>query len=153
VRLRDSCSDSLRSLLSRGSGPVFDATLESARGHRAATDPGGFGRHERVLSGLVDGGGGIIFVPALVYAARWDIKEAVAASLVVVVFASLSGTLRNLKSEDSINWRVAALLSSTAAPASLIGVSVSRVSPETVVQIAIRRAPFGPSLPHDPRTH
>jgi uncharacterized membrane protein YfcA len=43
-----------------------------------------------VLSGLVDGGGGIIFVPALVYAAGWDIKEAVAASLVVVIFASLS---------------------------------------------------------------
>ena len=57
-----------------------------------------------VLSGLVDGGGGIIFVPALVYAARWNIKGAVAPSLVVVVFASLSGTLRNLKSEDPINW-------------------------------------------------
>ena len=57
-----------------------------------------------MLSGLVDGGGGIIFVPALIYAGGWDIKEAVAASLVVVVFASLSGTLRNLKSEDLINW-------------------------------------------------
>lgn len=89
-----------------------------------------------VLSGLVDGGGGIIFVPALVYAAGWDIKEAVAASLVVVIFASLSGTLRNLKSEDHINWRVAALLSSIAAPASLIGVCISRVSPETLVQVA-----------------
>jgi uncharacterized membrane protein YfcA len=89
-----------------------------------------------MFSGLVDGGGGIIFVPALVYAAGWGIKEAVAASLVVVVFASLSGTLRNLESEDPINWRVAALLSSTAAPASLIGVYVSRVSPETVVQVA-----------------
>jgi len=89
-----------------------------------------------VLSGLVDGGGGIIFVPALVYAAGWDIKEAVAASLVVVIFASLSGTLRNLKSEDPVNWRVAALLSSTAAPASLIGVYISRASPETVVQLA-----------------
>ena len=89
-----------------------------------------------VLSGLVDGGGGIIFVPALVYAAGWDIKEAVAASLVVVIFASLSGTLRNLKSEDHINWRVAALLSSIAAPASLIGVYISRVSPETLVQVA-----------------
>src|SRR5215217_9383491 len=88
------------------------------------------------LSGLVNGGGGIIFVPALVYAAGWGIKEAVAASLVVVVFASLSGTLRNLKSEDPVNWRVTALLSSTAAPASLIGVYISRVSPETVVQVA-----------------
>jgi uncharacterized membrane protein YfcA len=89
-----------------------------------------------MFSGLVDGGGGIIFVPALVYAAGWDIKEAVAASLVVVVFASLSGTLRNLKSEDPIDWRVAALLSSTAAPASLLGVYISRVSPEIVVQVA-----------------
>lgn len=89
-----------------------------------------------MLSGLVNGGGGIIFVPALVYAAGWGIKEAVAASLVVVVFASLSGTLRNLKSEDPINWRVTALLSSTAAPASLIGVYISRISPETVVQVA-----------------
>jgi uncharacterized protein len=89
-----------------------------------------------VLSGLVDSGGGIIFVPALVFAGGWDIKEAVAASLVVVIFASLSGTLRNLKSQNPIDWRVAALLSSTAAPASLIGVYVSRVSPETVVQVA-----------------
>jgi uncharacterized membrane protein YfcA len=47
-----------------------------------------------------------------------------------------SGTLRNLKNEDHIEWRVAALLSSIAAPASLIGVYISRVSPETVVQIA-----------------
>jgi uncharacterized membrane protein YfcA len=89
-----------------------------------------------VRSGLVDGGCGIIFVPALVYAAGWDIKVAVAVSLVVVIFASLPGTLRNLKSEDHINWRVAALLSSIAAPASLIGVYISRVSLETVVQIA-----------------
>jgi uncharacterized protein len=89
-----------------------------------------------VLSCLVDGGGGIIFVPALVYAAGWDIKEAVAANLVVVIFASLSGTLRNLKSEDPVNWRVAALLSSTAAPASLIGVYISGISPEIVVQVA-----------------
>jgi uncharacterized protein len=89
-----------------------------------------------VLSGLVDGGGGIIFVPALVYVVGWDIKGAVAASLVVVIFASLSGTLRNLKSEDPVNWRVAALLSATAVPASLIGVYISRISPDTVVQVA-----------------
>jgi uncharacterized membrane protein YfcA len=81
-----------------------------------------------MFSGLVDGGGGIIFVPALVYAAGWEIKDAVAASLVVVVFASLSGTLRNARSQDPINWRMVALLSSTAAPASLIGVYISHIS-------------------------
>jgi uncharacterized membrane protein YfcA len=46
------------------------------------------------LSGVAGVGGGIVFVPTLVYAAGWDIKEAVAASLVIVVFSSLSGTIR-----------------------------------------------------------
>ena len=55
-----------------------------------------------VLSGLVDAGGGIIFVPALIYAAGWDIKEAVAASLVVVTFASLSGTLRTSRAKTPL---------------------------------------------------
>src|SRR3712207_9038204 len=84
-----------------------------------------------MLSGLVDGGGGIIFVPALIYAGGWDIKEAVAASLGVVVFACLSGTLRKPKSEDPVNWRVAAVLSATAAPGSLNGGYISQVSSET----------------------
>jgi uncharacterized membrane protein YfcA len=80
-------------------------------------------------------GGGIVFVPALVYAAGWNIKEAVAASLVIVIFSSLSGTIRNARSEDPVDWRAAAFLASTIAPASLIGVFVSHVSPTVVVQI------------------
>jgi uncharacterized membrane protein YfcA len=36
-----------------------------------------------ILSGLVGVGGGIVFVPGLVYAGGWEIKEAVAASLVI----------------------------------------------------------------------
>ena len=106
-----------------------------------------------VLSGLVDGGGGIIFVPAFVYAAGWYIKEAVAASLVVVIFASLSGTLRNLKSEDHINWRVAALLSSIASPASLIGVYISRVSLETLVQVTFAALLLALAYPTTRGTH
>lgn len=88
------------------------------------------------LSGLAGVGGGVVFVPALVYAAGWSIKEAVAASLVIIVFGSLSGTIQNARSEDPVEWRVAALLASTVAPASLIGVFVSRVSPPEVVQVA-----------------
>ena len=89
-----------------------------------------------VLSGVVGVGGGIVFVPTLVYVAGWDIKEAVAASLVIVVFSSLSGTVRNQRSEDPVDWRTAAILSSTVAPATLIGVYVASVSSETVVQVA-----------------
>src|SRR5919202_1879309 len=69
-----------------------------------------------LLSGLGGVGGGIFFVPALVYVAGWGIKEAVAASLVLVIFSSLSGTIRNIRSEDPINRRNAALLASTVAP-------------------------------------
>ncbi len=89
-----------------------------------------------ILSGLVGVGGGIVFVPGLVYAAGWQIQEAVAASLAIIVFSSLSGTLRNTRSQDPPSWRVAGLLCITVAPSSLIGVAISRVSPAVVVEVA-----------------
>jgi uncharacterized protein len=75
-------------------------------------------------------------VPALVYIAGWQIKDAVAASLVIITFSSIAGTIRNAKGEDPVDWRVAALLSLAVAPASLIGVAISRVSSDTVVEVA-----------------
>jgi uncharacterized membrane protein YfcA len=89
-----------------------------------------------MLSGLVGVGGGIVFVPGLLYAGGWRIQDAVAASLVIIIFSSLSGTIRNARSADPVNWRVAGLLSLAVAPSSLIGVFVSRISPEIVVKIA-----------------
>src|SRR4051794_36469403 len=88
-----------------------------------------------VLSGVAGVGGGIVFVPALVYAAGWNIKEAVAASLVIVIFSSCSGTLRSVRGEDPVDWRAAAILSASVAPASLIGVYVSTIAPASVVQM------------------
>lgn len=88
------------------------------------------------LSGLVGVGGGIVFVPALLYVAGWNITEAVAASLAIIVFSSLSGTVRNARSENPVNWRTAALLSLAVAPSTLIGVAISRVSPDVVVELA-----------------
>src|SRR5215218_9352848 len=89
-----------------------------------------------MLSGLVGVGGGAVFVPGLLFAGGWQIQEAVAASLVIIVFSSLSGTIRNARSNDPVNWRVAALLALAVAPSSLIGVLISRVSPEIVVKVA-----------------
>ena len=89
-----------------------------------------------MLSGLVGVGGGAVFVPGLLFAGGWKIQEAVAASLVIIVFSSLSGTIRNARSNDPVNWRVAGLLSLAVAPSSLIGVLISRVSPEIVVKVA-----------------
>ena len=87
-----------------------------------------------VLAGVAGVGGGLVFVPTLVYVAGWDIKEAVAASFVIIVFSSLSGTLRNVRSEDPADWWAAGIFASTVAPASLIGVYLSNVSPASVVQ-------------------
>lgn len=88
------------------------------------------------LSGLVGVGGGIVFVPALLYVAGWNITEAVAASLAIIVFSSLSGTIRNARSENPVEWRTAGLLSLAVAPSTLIGVGISRVSPDVVVELA-----------------
>jgi uncharacterized membrane protein YfcA len=88
-----------------------------------------------ILAGVAGVGGGIVFVPTLVYVAGWDIKEAVAASFVIIVFSSLSGTIRNARSEDPVDWRAAAILAASVAPASLIGVFVSSVSPSSVVRV------------------
>ena len=59
-----------------------------------------------------------------------------AASLVVMLFGSLSGTIRDIQSEDLINWRNAALLASTVAPTSLMGMAISRFSADVVVKLA-----------------
>lgn len=88
-----------------------------------------------VLSGLIGVGGGIFFVPALIFTMGWDIKEAVAVSLVIIIFSSLSGTLRNLRTDDQIDWRAAAILAATVAPSALIGVAISRVSPSVLVEV------------------
>jgi uncharacterized membrane protein YfcA len=89
-----------------------------------------------MLAGLVGVGGGIVFVPGLLYVGGWRIQDAVAASLVIIIFSSLSGTIRNARSADPVNWRVAGLLSLAVAPSSLIGVLISRVSPAVVVEVA-----------------
>jgi uncharacterized membrane protein YfcA len=88
-----------------------------------------------VLSGLFGVGGGTVFVPALVYGAGWSISEAVAASLVVIVFSALSGTLRSTRSEVPADWKAAALLSLTVAPSSLIGVAASSFFSDTLTQL------------------
>src|SRR3712207_9479315 len=58
-----------------------------------------------VLSGLVGVGGGIIFDPALIYVAGWNIEQAAEASFVVIFFAALSSIMRNTSGESPVDWR------------------------------------------------
>ena len=88
-----------------------------------------------VLAGMFGVGGGTVFVPALVYGAGWNIGEAVAASLVIIVFSALSGTLRSMRSAAPVNWKAAALFSLAVAPSSLIGVAASGLFSETLTQL------------------
>ena len=100
-----------------------------------------------VLSGIAGVGGGIVFVPGLVYAGGWEIKEAVAASLMIIVFSSSSGTVRNARSEDPVQWRTAFLLSLAVAPAALIGVYISRSSSPTFVEVSFAVLLFALAYP------
>ncbi len=88
-----------------------------------------------VLSGLVGVGGGVIFVPALVYVLGWDIQEAIAASLGIVIFSSISGVARGTFSKDPVSWRCAGILSIGGTPAALAGVAINHASPEEFVQL------------------
>lgn len=88
-----------------------------------------------VLAGLFGVGGGGVFVPALVYGAGWNIKEAVAASLVIIVFSALSGAIRSYRSQAPPDIKVAALFACAVAPSTLIGVAISAFSPETLVKV------------------
>ncbi len=88
-----------------------------------------------VLAGMFGVGGGGVFVPALVYGAGWNIKEAVAASLVIIVFSALSGAVRSFRSKAPPDMKVAALFACAVAPSTLIGVAISSFSPETLVKV------------------
>jgi hypothetical protein len=50
-------------------------------------------------------------------------------TLTVTVFTALSGTMRGVCSEDVLDWRVFALLSSAIAPSTLARVAVREPSP------------------------
>jgi uncharacterized protein len=88
-----------------------------------------------VLAGMFGVGGGTVFVPALVYGAGWNIGDAVAASLIIIVFSALSGTLRSMRSAAPVNWKAAALFSLAVAPSSLIGVAASGLFSERLTQL------------------
>lgn len=84
------------------------------------------------LVGLLGGGGSILAVPALVYAAGQDLPQAVATSLLVVGITSLVALLPRLR-ERQIAWRIAVLFGAAGAATAFAGASVNRLLPDDVV--------------------
>ena len=84
------------------------------------------------LVGLLGGGGSILAVPALVYAAGQDLPQAVATSLLVVGITSLVALLPRLR-ERQIAWRIAVLFGAAGAATAFAGAAVNRLLPDEVV--------------------
>ncbi|MGY1681267.1 sulfite exporter TauE/SafE family protein [Geodermatophilus sp. SYSU D01176] len=84
------------------------------------------------LVGLLGGGGSILAVPALVYAAGQELPQAVATSLLVVGITSLVALLPRLRA-GQIAWRIAALFAAAGAATAFAGAAVNRLLPDDVV--------------------
>ena len=84
------------------------------------------------LVGLLGGGGSILAVPALVYAAGQDLPQAVATSLLVVGITALGALLPRL-GKGYIAWRIALLFGAAGIATAFAGAAVSRLLPPEVV--------------------
>lgn len=87
-----------------------------------------------LVGALCGVGGGIIMVPAFVFALDMTQKTAVATSLAVVVVAGLSGSINNFANSDLIDWRVVGVTSLGAAVASWFGADLMRSLSNPVLQ-------------------
>jgi hypothetical protein len=84
------------------------------------------------LIGLLGGGGSILAVPALVYAAGQDLPQAVATSLLVVGITSVVALFPRLR-QRQIAGRIAVLFGAAGAATAFAGAAVNRLLPEEVV--------------------
>ena len=84
------------------------------------------------LVGLLCGGGSILAVPALVYAAGQQLPQAVATSLLVVGITAVVALLPRL-GRAQIAWRIAVLFGAAGAATAFAGAAVNRLLPDDVV--------------------
>jgi uncharacterized membrane protein YfcA len=77
-----------------------------------------------IVSGLFGVGGGLIFVPLLVYILGFNIHTAIGTSLAVVVPTAVAGTLRHGLLHN-IDWRAVIFLSLFSIVGSWIGASLT----------------------------
>lgn len=93
--------------------------------------PIGLGLVIGALVGLLGGGGSILAVPALVYLAGQDLRQAVATSLVVVGTTSVVAVLPRLR-ERQVSWRIGLLFGAAGAATAFAGAAANRLLPDAV---------------------
>lgn len=85
-----------------------------------------------MISGLVGAGGGFLLVPALALLGGLPMPAAVATSLVVISMQSFAGLAGHLAT-DSIDWKLAGMVTAAAVVGSVIGgLLLPRVDPATL---------------------
>src|SRR6476659_6109484 len=88
-----------------------------------------------VALGLLGGGGSILMVPLLAYAAGMDAKHAIATSLLVVGIASVVGVIAHARA-GRVRWRTAVLCGVAGMAGAYAGGRLAHFIPGTVLMIA-----------------
>lgn len=84
----------------------------------------GIGTVAGLLSGLLGIGGGVIMVPAFVQLARFEVKSAIATSLVCVGAFAVPGTITHAL-QGHVDWRVALALVIGVIPGARVGAALT----------------------------
>jgi len=75
-------------------------------------------------SGLLGVGGGLIFVPLLVFLAGFDLHVAIGTSLAIIIPTAISGVVRHGLS-DMVNWKSALIVAAMAVFGAWLGATLS----------------------------
>jgi uncharacterized protein len=87
-----------------------------------------------VIAGLLGVGGGLLFVPALVFFRDLSHVDAEATSLLAIVPVALVGTWRQL-AYDNVRLREGVLVGIVAIPGAALGAVVANVAPERALEL------------------
>jgi len=118
--------------LLQGSGSTATATSDAGIANAPILIAAGF--LAGVLAGLVGIGGGVLFVPALVYAGGLDQRAAIATSLAAIVPASITASLRQRK-YGNLRLREGLVLGVLGIAGAAIGATFAEVLPERALRI------------------
>jgi uncharacterized membrane protein YfcA len=97
------------------------------------------------LVGLLGGGGSILAVPALVYAAGQSLPQAVTTSLLVVGITATVAMLPRLHG-GQIAWRIAGLFGAAGAATAFAGAAVNRLLPDDIVLLLFAALMIGAGI-------